>query len=351
MQIRPIIRRIWNNCVSEVVSNATPNNETAIEPCCWPWKATVLPRSHGSWHAADGSCNCGCTRIAITGSKRSRPKRQSGCPSKLPVEHNKRPSRNVSWPVPPRPTASARCGPKTSGEFSRRNSGSSIALPGVYDLLHRLGFSCLAPRPRHRKNDPAQMQQWVEQAPLLSRPRPSSIPARPVEVWFQDEARVGQQGTLTRCWGLTGSRPTAVKQTEYEWVYLFGAVNPLTGESSALLGSDGQHGVHEPSSAVHQRTGRADKHVILVLDRAGWHVAKALQVPENITLLHLPPYSPELNPVERLWAYLRSHYLSNRVYRDYDDLFHASGKAWNQLTPEHLCSICRTEWIPRTNQS
>ena len=60
-------------------------------------------------------------------------------------------------------------------------------------------------------------------------------PGQPVQVWFQDEARIGQQGTLTHCWGLTGSRPTAVQQTEYEWVYLFGAVNPQTGESSALL--------------------------------------------------------------------------------------------------------------------
>lgn len=94
-----------------------------------------------------------------------------------------------------------------------------------------------------------------------------------------------------------------------------------------------------------------DVHVVLVLDRAGWHVAKALEVPANLTLLYLPPYSPELNPVERLWAYLRSHYLSNRVYKDYDDLLTASGTAWNHLTPEHLGSICRTEWIPRTNQS
>jgi transposase len=91
--------------------------------------------------------------------------------------------------------------------------------------------------------------------------------------------------------------------------------------------------------------------VILVLDRASWHLSKALQVPENITLLHLPPYSPELNPAERSWAYLRSHSLSNRVYHDYDDLFQACGKAWNRLTPEQLCSICHTEWIPRTNHS
>ena len=64
-----------------------------------------------------------------------------------------------------------------------------------------------------------------------------------------------------------------------------------------------------------------DVHVVVVLDQAGWHIAKALQVPENITLLHLPPYSPELNPIERLWAYIKSHYLSNRVYKDYEELF------------------------------
>jgi len=69
----------------------------------------------------------------------------------------------------------------------------------------------------------------------------------------------------------------------------------------------------------------------------------------NITLLHLPPYSPELNPVERLWAFLGSHYLSNRVYHDYDNLLQSCGVAWNQLTAKQLCSICRTEWMPRTN--
>ena len=56
-------------------------------------------------------------------------------------------------------------------------------------------------------------------------------PKQEVEVWFQDEARVGQQETLTRRWARRGSRPTVVKQTEYEWVYLFGAVNPVTGDS------------------------------------------------------------------------------------------------------------------------
>jgi transposase len=132
-------------------------------------------------------------------------------------------------------------------------------------------------------------------------------------------------------------------------VYVFGAVNPRTGESSALLAplANTEYMNHH-LRFISERAG-PDVQVILVLDRAGWHQAKALQVPENITRLYLLPYSPELNPVERLWAYLRSHYRSNRAYRDYDELFTACGDAWNQLTPEQLCSICRIRWMPRTN--
>ena len=170
-----------------------------------------------------------------------------------------------------------------------------------------------------------------------------------IEVWFQDEARIGQQGTLTRCWAQKGSRPTAVKQTEYEWVYLFGAVNPLTGDSSALLAPTVNTAYMNHHLRFISESVTADVHVVLVLDRAGWHLAKDLQVPPNITLLHLPPYRPELNPVERLWAYLRSHYLSNRAYQDYTDLFNACGQAWNQLTAQQLCSICHTQWIPHEN--
>jgi transposase len=68
-------------------------------------------------------------------------------------------------------------------------------------------------------------------------------------------------------------------------------------------------------------------------------------VPANITILYLPPYSPELNPVERLWGYLRSHYLSNRAYDGYGHLLNASVKAWQDLTPETLRSVCACGYI------
>ncbi len=92
-----------------------------------------------------------------------------------------------------------------------------------------------------------------------------------------------------------------------------------------------------------------DVHVILVLDQAGWHTAKALKVPENISLLYLPSYSPELNAIERLWGYLKSHYLSNRAYTDYDDLLNICRDVWNKITPEQFSTVCHTKWIPHEN--
>jgi transposase len=88
-------------------------------------------------------------------------------------------------------------------------------------------------------------------------------------------------------------------------------------------------------------------HVVLVLDQAGWHIAKELQVPSNITLLHLPPYSPELNPIERLWAYMKSHYLSNRVYANYKEIFATAMETWNKITEDQFRSICNANWIPK----
>ena len=89
----------------------------------------------------------------------------------------------------------------------------------------------------------------------------------------------------------------------------------------------------------------ANTQIVLVLDQAGWHMSKKLDVPQNITLMHLPPYSPELNPVERVWAYVKSHYLSNRVYEDYQDLFESSTHAWNQLDEDRFRSLCKTDWV------
>jgi transposase len=166
-----------------------------------------------------------------------------------------------------------------------------------------------------------------------------------VRVFFMDEARFGQQGTTTRMWARTGSRPTAVKQTRYEWVYLYAAVEPATGASVALQAPQVNTGTMNVFLKMLGDELGPNDHAVLIMDQAGWHKSRALVVPENITILYLPPYSPELNPVERLWAYLRSHYLSNRTFEGYQHLLDAGAEAWQQLTPELLRSVCACPYL------
>lgn len=88
-------------------------------------------------------------------------------------------------------------------------------------------------------------------------------------------------------------------------------------------------------------------HAVVVLDGAGWHqTGGRLQVPDNISLLHLPPYSPELNPTENIWQFLRQNQLSNRVFESYDAIVDACCEAWNALTaaPGLIRSIATRSW-------
>jgi len=164
---------------------------------------------------------------------------------------------------------------------------------------------------------------------------------------FMDEARFGQQGTLTAVWAPRGSRPTAVKQTRYEWVYLYAAVEPSTGFSSALLAPHVNTATMGTFLEVLSREVEPGDFVVLLMDQAGWHKARALRVPDNMVVLFLPPYSPELNPVENLWQYTRSHFLSNRAYQNYDHLLQAGCDAYRALTPEVIRSVCRCDYIER----
>jgi transposase len=171
-----------------------------------------------------------------------------------------------------------------------------------------------------------------------------------VRTFFMDEARLGQQGTVTRVWAPTGSRPTAVKQCRYEWVYLYAAVEPATGASVALLAPNVNTGTFNVFLRMLAADVKPDEHVVLLMDRAGWHASKAVALPDCVTVLLLPPYSPELNPVENLWHHLRSHYLSNRAYADYDHLLDAGSDAWRRLTPEVIRSVCRCPYLERAGQ-
>jgi hypothetical protein len=121
---------------------------------------------------------------------------------------------------------------------------------------------------------------------------------RAVEIWFQDEARIGQQGTLTRIWAKRGSRPRGLRDRRFDWAYLFGAVCPARGVGAALVMPTVDADAMNKHLAEISQCITPGAIAVLVIDGAGWHRAGALNVPENIVLLKLPAYAPELNPVE-----------------------------------------------------
>ena len=175
----------------------------------------------------------------------------------------------------------------------------------------------------------------------------AAYPQQRIELWFQDEARFGQKGCNSRVWAPRGSRPRAVRQTDYEWVYLFGAVCPASGQSNAWIMPQANTLTMQAQLDDLSRSLTKEVHALLVLDGAGWHVSRALRVPPNMTLLKLPPYAPELNPAEMLWRELRQRHLSNRLYPDIEALDSALGSAWLRLSDdtERLRRLTNFDWI------
>lgn len=167
-----------------------------------------------------------------------------------------------------------------------------------------------------------------------------------MEVWFQDEARVGQQGTLTRIWAKRGSRPRAPRDHRYQWAYLFGAICPERSTGAAIIMPEVNIEAMNEHLAEISRCVSVGAIALLVLDGAGWHASPQLKVPDNIVLLRLPPYAPELNPVENVWEFLRGNFLSHRVWDSYEAVIHACRDAWNKLMrmPEQIASLTRRTW-------
>ena len=161
-------------------------------------------------------------------------------------------------------------------------------------------------------------------------------------MWFGDEMRVGQKGTLTRVWAATGARPTALRADGYRSVYLFGAVCPARDLGCALILPRCDAAAMELFLAGLGDHVAPGAHAVLVLDGAGWHTAKDLRWPATISPLPLPAYSPELHPQERVWAFVRQHYLALRRFRDHTALLDACQHAWRRFinAPGRVRSLC-----------
>jgi transposase len=151
-------------------------------------------------------------------------------------------------------------------------------------------------------------------------------------------------------WWKRGERAPGLADKRFTFAYIFAAIEPGSDNAFALIMP------HVNTEAMQQfldcfsQSLAEDEHAVVVLDRAGWHGGNDLKVPPNVTLVPLPAYSPELNPVERVWLYLKERFLAHRLRNDYAAIVDAACKAWNRLTAEAVVSA-RCAPTPGSNAS
>jgi transposase len=175
---------------------------------------------------------------------------------------------------------------------------------------------------------------------------PGHIALDKVDIWFQDEARFGQQNTTTRLWAEKGSRPRAVKQQQFEYAYLFGAVCPATGKTEALLAPCVNKEVMIQHLEQISATTKPGRHAVVIMDGAGWHTEDIAKDIKSVSIIKLPAYSPELNPIEQVWSWLRQHHLANRCFEGYEDILNACTSAWNHFRKDsqRVIKLCSRDW-------
>lgn len=188
-------------------------------------------------------------------------------------------------------------GPQVAQWIATR-TGREIWAQRGWDYLKKWHYSLKIPRPRHQKGDKEQQEQFKQRLPERVKELQQKYPTARIEVWSFDEHRLGLKPILRRVWTLIGSRPIATVYHRYEWLYLYSFVHPQTGQTEWFIiprVNVQWFSLVLKSFAEAVGAGK-DKIVLLVLDRAGWHMSEQVVLPEGIILEPLPPYSPELQP-------------------------------------------------------
>lgn len=159
-----------------------------------------------------------------------------------------------------------------------------------------------------------------------------------------DEARFGTHSKLGHGWFTTGIRSSVKVKLGFKNFYVYGAVEPSNGDMFSLIlpkvNTELMNLFLQKMSECYRR-----ENIVVVMDGAGWHKSKKLIVPENITILHLPPYSPELNPVERLWLHIKSKTIRNKIYDSLDDLEDLICDFIKNISNAAVAQICSVNWF------
>jgi hypothetical protein len=185
---------------------------------------------------------------------------------------------------------------------------------------------------------------------LASILKKDEVKGRRIRLMFQDEARFGRMVRIRRCWAPAPLRPKVPNGYEREFVYVYGAVSPVEGDLDwqicREMNTDRMGEFLQQVGTTH-----IDDFIVMVLDGAASHKAKALAIPENIRLLPLPGYSPELNPQEHVWDELREKEFPNRVFNQLSAVVHQLETGLPRMCSnrEGLRSLTAWPWIVSLN--
>ena len=180
--------------------------------------------------------------------------------------------------------------------------------------------------------------------------KPEEVKGRRVRLIFQDEARFGRMVRIRRCWAPAPSRPVVANGYEREFVYVYGGVSALEGELDWMI-CQKMNTQHMGQYLAQVSAAHPEEFIVMVVDGASSHVSKELAVPENIRLLRLPGYSPELNPQEHVWDEIREKEFPNRVFSDLAGVTKQLEKGLPELAADHqrLRNLTAWPWILSLN--
>jgi hypothetical protein len=172
---------------------------------------------------------------------------------------------------------------------------------------------------------------------------PGHLPLDRVDVWFQNKAGFGQQNTTTRIWAEKGTRPSVIQQQQFTYAYLFGAVCVTNVNIEAIVAPLSNMEVIKSHLALISEATEADRHAVVIMDDANWHQEYLDQDLPNLSIIHIPPYSTELNPIEQVWSWLRQNEIANPSFADYEEIVDKCSIVWNNFVAntEQVLSLRR----------
>ncbi|HEV0304867.1 TPA: IS630 family transposase [Streptococcus pneumoniae] len=229
----------------------------------------------------------------------------------------------------------------------KKELGRSYTRDAFYQLLKRHGWRNITPRPEHpRKADAQTIVASKNKISIQEEKKKRFKTSRPfhkVRLMYQDEAGFGRISKLGSCWSPIGVGPHVHSHYIREFRYCYGAVDAHTGESFFLIAGGCNT---EWMNVFLEELSQAypDDYFLLVMDNAIWHKSSTLKIPTNIGFAFIPPYTPEMNPIEQVWKEIRKRGFKNKAFRTLEDVMNQLQDVIQGLEKEVIKSIVNQRW-------